>query len=160
MDGHGSLLITKDNIPAMERMKTPLLAFSLLIFFDVSHAQQSGEQLIRKLLEKQTTAWNQGNIEAFMETYWKNDSLLFIGKNGVQHGWKQTLTNYKKAYPDTTAMGQLSFTILEMRPLSPAFYYVVGKWMLHRTIGDLSGHFDLLIRKIHGRWVIVADHSS
>jgi len=86
--------------------------------------------------------------------------LMFIGKNGINWGWQTTLENYKKRYPDTTAMGKLSFDIILVKELSPGYCYVVGKWMLTRSIGDLSGHYDLLFRKINGRWLIIADHSS
>ena len=95
-----------------------------------------------------------------MQTYWKNDSLMFIGKSGVRFGWQETLNNYKKGYPDTTAMGKLAFDIITVKKLSSEYYYVVGKWMLKRTIGDLSGHYDLLLRKINDKWYIIADHSS
>lgn len=142
-------------------MRTKFLFF--LLFFSAGllcQAQSKDEQQIRHLLTMQTQSWNRGDIEGFMQTYWKSDSLMFIGKSGVQWGWQQTLNNYKKSYPDTTAMGQLSFDILQIRKLSNEYYYVVGKWMLQRTIGDLSGHYDLLLRKINGKWVIVADHSS
>ncbi len=83
-----------------------------------------------------------------------------FGKSGVTRGWQPTLENYKKGYPDTAAMGKLSFDIITVKNLSPEYFYVVGKWMLKRSIGDLSGHYNLLLRKIKGRWVIVADHSS
>ena len=142
-------------------MKAKLLFF--LVFFSISflsRAQSKDEQQIRRLLVTQTESWNRGDIEGFMQTYWKSDSLMFIGKSGVKWGWQQTLNNYKKSYPDTTAMGKLSFDILQVKKLSDEYYYVVGKWMLQRTIGDLSGHYDLLLRKIKGNWVIVADHSS
>lgn len=127
-----------------------------------SHAfsQTGEEQSIRQLLKTQTESWNRGDIEGFMQTYWKSDSLMFIGKSGVHFGWQETSNNYKKGYPDTTAMGKLSFDIIAVKKLSPEYYYVVGKWMLKRTIGDLSGHYDLLLRKIKGRWHIIADHSS
>ena len=95
-----------------------------------------------------------------MKTYWHSDSLMFIGKNGIKWGWQTTLENYKKGYPDTVAMGKLDFNILLVKKLSPEYYYVVGKWHLQRSIGDLIGHYDLLIRKIKGHWVIIADHSS
>ena len=29
---------------------------------------------------KQQQSWNEGNIEKFMSSYWKSDSLMFIGK--------------------------------------------------------------------------------
>jgi len=123
-------------------------------------AQAKEEKAIRQLLTVQTESWNRGDMEGFMQTYWKSDSLMFIGKNGVHFGWQETLNNYKKGYPDTTAMGKLSFDIITIKKLSSEYYYVVGKWMLKRTIGDLSGHYDLLLRKIKGTWYIIADHSS
>ena len=85
---------------------------------------------------------------------------MFIGKSGVTYGWTNTLNNYKKNYPDTVAMGKLSFNILSVKRLSIEYFHVVGKWHLQRSIGDLSGHYTLLIKKIKGRWVIIADHSS
>jgi ketosteroid isomerase-like protein len=136
------------------------LAVLFLFIAFATHAQQREEAQIKSLLTTQTKAWNRGDLEGFMQTYWKSDSLMFIGKNGIKWGWQATLDNYKKGYPDTTAMGKLSFDILVIKKLSPDYFYVVGKWMLARTIGDLSGHYNLLLRKIKGRWVIVADHSS
>jgi ketosteroid isomerase-like protein len=146
-------------LPETNSMKKGVLL--LFVFATLFAAAQKGEEAaIKKLLLTQTEAWNRGNLEGFMQTYWKNDSLMFIGKTGIKWGWQETLDNYKKGYPDTTAMGKLSFDILVIKKLSPDYYYVVGKWMLNRTIGDLSGHYNLLLRKIKGQWVIVADHSS
>ena len=95
-----------------------------------------------------------------MDGYWRSDSLRFIGSRGLTYGWQQTLDNYRKGYPDRDAMGILNFTILSIEPLSRKSAFVVGKWHLKRTKGDLSGHFTLLWRKVDGKWVIVADHSS
>jgi uncharacterized protein (TIGR02246 family) len=137
-----------------------ILTGCLLFVCFYSLAQPSEEKKIRELLNKQTMAWNKGDIEGFMETYWKSDSLIFVGKSGVTRGWQQTLENYRKGYPDTAAMGKLSFNIITVKQLSPQYFFVVGKWMLKRSIGDISGHYNLLMQKINGRWVIIADHSS
>jgi uncharacterized protein (TIGR02246 family) len=140
-------------------MKIKMLLLSLLSIQTI-YGQLNDEKEIRRLLVDQTKAWNKGDIEGFMKTYWKNDSLMFIGKNGINHGWRETLNNYKKRYPDTAAMGKLSFDIIQVKKLSPEYFYVVGKWMLTRSIGDLNGYYDLLLRKIKGKWYIIADHSS
>lgn len=95
-----------------------------------------------------------------MQGYWKSDSLKFIGKSGITYGWRATLENYKKSYPDTAAMGKLKFDLLEVKRLSVMYFFVIGKWHLARTDGDLKGYFTLLFKKIKGTWVIVADHSS
>ncbi|MBC9910889.1 YybH family protein [Chitinophaga varians] len=123
-------------------------------------AQQNDRRQIEGLMAAQTSAWNRGDIDAFMQTYWHSDSLLFIGKNGVTYGWQATLDRYKKNYPDTTAMGKLDFQLLEFKPLARDVYFVVGKWHLQRSIGDLQGHFSLTLRRIRGAWKIIADHSS
>ncbi|NLR64994.1 DUF4440 domain-containing protein [Chitinophaga varians] len=123
-------------------------------------AQQDDRRQIEGLMAAQTSAWNRGDIDAFMQTYWHSDSLLFIGKNGVTYGWQATLDRYKKSYPDTAAMGKLDFKLLEFKPLARDVYFVVGKWHLQRSIGDLQGHFTLTLRRINGAWKIIADHSS
>ena len=131
-----------------------------VIFFTTACAQNKDEQTIRTLLEEQRQAWNNGDKEKFMATYWQSDSLMFIGKSGVTYGWQNTLDNYKKGYPDTAAMGKLKFDILEVKKLSVIYFFVVGKWHLTRSIGDVGGHFTLLFKKVKNKWVIVADHSS
>jgi ketosteroid isomerase-like protein len=123
-------------------------------------AQSNSETAIRKILDEQTAAWNRGDIDNFMNGYWENDSLMFIGKSGVTYGWNNTLKNYKKGYPDTAAMGKLTFTLIQFKKLSKEYYHITGKWFLKRSIGDVGGHYTLLFRKINGRWVIVSDHSS
>jgi uncharacterized protein (TIGR02246 family) len=136
------------------------LFFAFILFINYCSAQSKDETAVRQLLNDQTQAWNLGDIESFMKTYWENDSLMFIGKNGVTYGWTNTLNNYKKNYPDTAAMGKLSFDILLVKRLSFQYFQVIGKWQLQRSMGDLSGHYTLLLKKIKGKWVIIADHSS
>lgn len=137
-----------------------IVAIILTIGTLMANAQSKDETNIRSLLAEQTAAWNRGDITSFMSGYWQNDSLMFIGKSGVTYGWTNTLNNYKKGYPDTAAMGKLTFTLIQVKKLSKKYYHVTGKWFLKRTVGDIGGHFTLLFQKIDGHWVIVADHSS
>lgn len=140
-------------------MKTILLSLITLLTIQ-SFAQPKNELAIRNILATQTAAWNRGEIDNFMNGYWENDSLMFIGKSGVTYGWTNTLNTYTKAYPDTAAMGKLVFTLIQVKKLSGKYYHVTGKWLLKRSIGDVGGHYTLLFKKINGRWVIVSDHSS
>jgi ketosteroid isomerase-like protein len=116
---------------------------------------------IGQLLTTQTAAWNRGDVAGFMQGYWQNDSLVFIGKSGLTYGWQRTLDNYRRSYPSPEAMGQLRFDGLRITPLTPETAQVVGRWHLTRpTAGDLQGHYLLVLRRLNGQWVIVADHSS
>lgn len=115
---------------------------------------------VRMILMKQQKAWNTGDIDAFMEGYWNNSQLAFIGSRGVTRGWQQTLDNYKRGYPDEAAMGTLTFEILELRSLSPEACFMIGKYSLVRAEDNPSGYFNLLWEKKNGQWVIVSDHTS
>lgn len=136
----------------------PILLAALLVFVSAG-AQTKDEMLIRNAMNEQTAAWNAGDMTRYMNTYWKSDSLMFIGKS-VEYGWDNVLKNYKKGYPDTAAMGKLDFELLSLKRLSVMYYSVVGKWHLKRAAGDQKGAFTLLFKKIKNRWVIVQDHSS
>jgi ketosteroid isomerase-like protein len=137
------------------------LFFFLFLITQLCFSQKSNDEAaIRTVLEKQTEEWNKGSIDEFMKGYWNNDSLMFIGKSGVVYGYKNTLSNYKRNYADTARMGKLFFTLVKLQRLSGEYYFVVGKWFLKRSAGDVGGHYTLLLRKIKGRWFIVADHSS
>ena len=125
-----------------------------------SFAQDKNEQAIRKILDEQNKEWNKGDLEQFMKGYWKNDSLVFIGKNGPVFGYSNALNNYRKNYRDTVIMGKLSFEIMTVKKLSDEYYFVTGKFFLKRSIGDAKGVYTLLCRKINGQWKIVVDHSS
>jgi ketosteroid isomerase-like protein len=130
------------------------------MFTQFATAQTKDVKEILQILGAQEKAWNEGNIDEFMHGYWENDSLVFVGKNGLTYGYNNTLANYKKNYPDKTYMGKLKFTIISKQALGSQFFSIIGKWELTRTVGNLSGHYTLLLKKINGEWKIISDHSS
>ncbi len=137
-----------------------ILCLCMLLFAQFANAQTKDANKSLQIMAAQEKARNEGDIEQFMKGYWENDSLVFVGKSGLTYGYNNTLANYKKGYPDKTYMGNLKFTILSMQPLGKQFYRVIGKWELTRTVGNLSGHYTLLLQKINGEWKIISDHSS
>jgi ketosteroid isomerase-like protein len=141
----------------ISQMKKILLVF----LFPLSVIAQSSDwQQIQEVLNAQSEAWNRGNIEEYMQGYWKSSDLKFIGSNGMTKGWQETLERYQKSYPTTEKMGKLKFEILSHQPLSDDHYLVIGKWNLARKTDELNGHFTLIWKKINNQWVIIADHSS
>ena len=143
-------------------MKITLLFLCLntLSGFTLCQKNDKDVQEIIALMQAQEKAWNAADIEAFMIPYWPSDSLRYIGSKGLQYGWETLMNRYKEVYPDADAMGTLSFRLLHFDKLSPQAMYVTGQWHLARKTDDLGGYFTLLWKKIDGKWVIVADHSS
>jgi ketosteroid isomerase-like protein len=139
-------------------MKKLILSCFLLLCSYVSFAQD--KEAVIKVLTTQQDAWNRGDIDGFMQGYWKSDSLTFVNSTAPSYGWQTTLKHYKKSYPDKAAMGQLTFNILKVKVLDADNAFVLGGWRLKREKGALGGYFTLWFRKINGDWKIVCDHTS
>jgi hypothetical protein len=141
-------------------MQKLFLVFYLLYSgFVFSQKSTLDIDVVLNQMKAQESSWNEGKIESFMNYYWKSDSLKFIGKKGITYGWQQTLDNYLKSYPDKATMGTLKFGIKEATQLSPESIYIIGSWELQKE-KPVGGYFTLLWKKIDGKWVIVADHTS
>ena len=117
-----------------------------LLFAINTNAQIKDDLQISSVIKEQMAAWNAGDMDRYMNTYWRSDSLMFIGRE-IEVGWNYVLKNYKRAYPDTASMGKLDFEIINLKRLSVLYYSVVGKWHLKRSAGDQNGAFTLLLRR-------------
>ena len=144
-------------------MKKYILVFCTLILSQTSFTQtteQEDKEAIMAVLKAQRLAWSDNNLEAFMEGYWKSDSLKFYGRNGVTYGWDNTLERYKQAYPTPDHTGILSFKINDISKITDHAYYVMGEFHLKRTVGNATGIFMIIFKRIDGEWKIIADTSS
>jgi ketosteroid isomerase-like protein len=131
--------------------------------------QEAGDQFqsdslafeqIKRIFFQQEEDWNRGDIDAFMQAYWKSEDLQFGGAGGITRGWQQTLDKYKRSYPDKATMGKLSFQIIDLSRHSENLVSLTGSWELTRENDQPRGHFLLLWKKIGGQWKIVLDHTS
>lgn len=139
-------------------MKKFFLSCLILLFASIAFGQD--RQAIAKVMADQQAAWSKGDLDGFMQGYWKSDSLMFIGKRGPTYGWQQTMDNYKKSYPDKAAMGVLSFRLDKIELLSKTSAFVMGAWSLQREKDAPGGYFTLWFKKINGEWKVVCDHTS
>ena len=144
-------------------MKKYILIICSLIVSQISFSQSTEKEdteAIQAVLKAQRLAWSKNNLEEFMEGYWKSDSLKFYGSNGVTYGWENTLERYKKAYPTEDHTGKLSFKINVISKITDGAYYVLGEYHLKRNVGNATGIFMVIFKKINGEWKIIADTSS
>ena len=120
---------------------------------------ETDKAAILSVMSDQEIAWNNHDLEGFMQGYWKSDSLKFYGSNGLTKGWEQTLANYKKHYPTKAESGNLNFVINDISEIEGNSYWVMGEYHLKRDVGDADGVFIIIFKKIAGEWKIVADMS-
>lgn len=137
-----------------------LLTLAVCVRVSAQTSVSKDNSAVRNVLADQAAAWNRGSVDEFMQSYWNNDSLMFVGQSGITYGYAPTLAHYKALYNDADKMGTLFFSLLEVKELSDTYCFVIGKWFLKRKAGDVGGIFSLLFRKIDGHWLIVADHTS
>jgi uncharacterized protein (TIGR02246 family) len=115
---------------------------------------------IRAVLDAQAAAWNRGDIEGFMDGYWRSDETVFVSGDTVTHGWQTVLDRYKKGYDTREKMGTLTFSELEIKPIGKDAAVVTGRWQLARAGDNPHGRFTLIFRRTAAGWRIVHDHTS
>ena len=147
-------------------MNKRIVVFFCALFALVVTASASGdsgeEAAIHAVLNQQVNAWNSGNLEAFMETYWKSEDLTYFSGGTPRNGWKSTLERYIKTYQsEESEMGYLTFRSIDVEILGPESALVKGEWFLKREkLDDIGGLFTLILKKFPDGWKIIHDHSS
>jgi ketosteroid isomerase-like protein len=115
---------------------------------------------IRAVLNAQVSAWNRGDLDAFMNGYARSNDTAFVGGDGVTRGWQTVLDRYRKKYSDRAQMGTLTFSDLEITPISSDAALVLGRWALKRQKDAPHGYFTLVFRRTSDGWRLVHDHTS
>src|SRR5581483_298715 len=118
---------------------------------------------IRKMMQDSEAAWNHGDLVAFASYYEDSPETTFMGREVVRGGVNAILERYRKSYPTPEAMGTLTFSEIQVRPLAEGLAIVTGKFALKRTAaggGDASGRYTLVVRLTPGGWKIIHDHTS
>ena len=128
---------------------------------DAAQEESMGEA-IRDVLETQVEAWNQGSIGGFMAGYARTDTLRFASGGNVWYGWNATEQRYQETYIDEGMMGQLSFSDVDIWPISEEHAVVFGRWELDRSevYQNTGGLFTLVFELTPDGWRIVHDHTS
>ena len=147
-------------------MRNAFLALMLILLaFGTAFAQTDKKKMkienkIRKVLEEQVAAWNRGDLEGFMQGYWKSEEMTFVSGNNVSKGWQAAFDRYKKGYDTREKMGVLSFSELEINVLGKKAAFVKGRFTLERKDDKPTGMFTLVFRKTEDGWKVVHDHTS
>lgn len=137
-----------------------LLLFIATFSFAQETSTTDDKKAIIALLTAQKDAWNNYDIETFMEGYWKSEELKFYGAGGVIKGWQSTLERYKKSYPTKEHFGNLRFVFNDISKINDGAYTVMGEYHLTRKVGNTNGIFMLILKQINGEWKVIADTSA
>ena len=127
-----------------------------------SSAKPNEANAIIAMLNGTAVDWNRGDLDAFAKGYKNSPDILFMGQT-IQHGYGQMLARYRKSYPNKAAMGNLTFSELQVQPLDERFATVTGRFHLERTAaggGNAGGYFLLVVEKTPAGWKIIRDDTT
>lgn len=117
---------------------------------------------IEQVLNAQVEAWNNHDLEKFMQGYWHSPELTFFSGGQAFHGWDEALDRYRKHYQgEGREMGKLEFANLNILPFARDAALVRGEWHVTTSDGkNPHGLFTLIFRKYPEGWKIIHDHTS
>lgn len=126
-------------------------------------AQPDVRSQVVAVMRAQESAWNRGDLAAFMELgYWHSPDLTFFSGGEVSRGFDEMLARYRKNYEAPgKERGTLAFTQLDVVPLADGVAMARGRWDLdYAAKKDVGGLFTLVLRRTDAGWRIVHDHTS
>lgn len=138
-------------------------AFAVLLAAGACAAVDPSEDRRRivALLEMQREAWNRGDLDAFLDGYWRSERTVFAGGDRIHRGFDAMAARYRSAYDSREKMGTLAFSNLTVESIEGDRAVVTGAWDLELADGSRPGGvFTLFLRRFPEGWRIVHDHTS
>ena len=132
----------------------------VLLWVGIAAAQT--DELVNAMRTAET-AWNRGDLEAFVRDYDDRPDTTFIGREVTRGNRQAILDRYRRGYPTKERMGTLSYSEMEVRMIAEGVAIMTGRFALKREAsggGDASGRFTLVWRRTPAGWKIIHDHSS
>lgn len=117
-------------------------------------------EVVRATLMAQAAAWNEGDLDGFMNGYWKSDELKFVSGVNITKGWSATQKRYRDRYAGGEGLGQLSFDNIDVKMITDDVAVTTGRFNLDHNGETSTGVFSLVLRRDDGAWRIVHDHTS
>jgi uncharacterized protein (TIGR02246 family) len=121
---------------------------------------KNNEVAIRKVFEAGCAAWNHGDLDSYLASYWNSDKTIWVSGGTLTRGSQAIMSAYKARFPTPQQMGKLTVTDMTIEVLTDMDAIVFGHWMLAVDNKTQKGVFTVQLRKIEGDWLFVSDHSS
>ena len=117
------------------------------------------------MLHASADSWNRGDLEGFLDDYWRSEELTFSGEGGVTRGWEDVRTRYLTSYwAEGATRDSLSFEAIEVTDLGREHALALGQYVLFRPdeggLVSATGYFSLVLEKMEDGWKILHDHTS
>ena len=121
---------------------------------------KKAEAAIRTVFEEGCAAWNRGDLDGYLASYWDSDQTLWISSGSLRRGKEAIVTAYKARFSGGQNIGKLTVAELQIDVLTPMDALAFGRWILESDHQSSTGFFTVQLKKIDDAWVFVYDHAS
>ncbi|HKG55520.1 MAG TPA: SgcJ/EcaC family oxidoreductase [Anaerolineales bacterium] len=121
---------------------------------------EKAEAAIRNVFEAGCAAWNRGDLDGYLASYWDSDQTRWVSSGSLTRGKKAIAAAYKARFSGSQQMGKLTVTELEIDVLTDTEAIAFGRWTLVIDHKSSTGFFTVQLRNIDGTWLFVSDHAS
>jgi hypothetical protein len=126
-----------------------------------SVARHTPELAARSGVAAQVAAWNRGDLESALLTYWNSPHMTWVSRSGVQRGFASFAEGMRTDFANSEEMGTYSAEVLDARTLGREDALIVFRWQIVRDGRRLMGGTSTQVwRKIGGSWFAVFEHAS
>ncbi len=115
------------------------------------------------VLRRQSVAWNEGDIDGFLDGYRRSGDTVFVSNGDRTVGFEKVASRFRSRYGSSSeTMGRLAFDEIDLLPLCQDSVAVNGRFILDASDGTRSwGRFTVILRRYEDvGWKIVHDHTS
>ena len=123
-------------------------------------SRKEAEVAIRAVFDAGCAAWNRGELDGYLASYWNSDKTMWVSGGTLTRGSQAITAAYKARFPTPQQMGKLTVTDMAIDILTDMDAIVFGHWMLAVDNKTQKGVFTAQLRKIEDDWLFVSDHSS
>jgi len=121
---------------------------------------EKAEAAIRNVFEAGCAAWNRGDLDGYLASYWDSDQTRWVSSGSLTRGKKAIVAAYKARFSASQQLGKLTVTELEIDVLTDTEAIAFGRWTLVVDYESSTGFFTVQLRNIDGTWLFVSDHAS
>jgi ketosteroid isomerase-like protein len=139
----------------------PLLTVAFVVATALPGGASTAQSGVADLLARSASAWNRGDLDAFMTTYENSPQTEYVSSKTIVHGYAAIRARYVGHY-HPGQMGMLSMSDLAVRPLGADYAVATARWHLARPAakgGNVSGLFSLVLHRNSQGWHIITDHT-
>jgi len=113
---------------------------------------------IEAILNAQASAWSRGDLDGYLDHFWRDPRLYYGSVNTVVRGWDALRASYASRYGEGAQLGHLQFSNVEIELMSEDIAKVTGRFDVTDAAFPASGTYLIVLRKFAGKgWKVVSD---